>query len=234
MFTPLLMIQPYINLLPSTASLPPMLVLNPILIILKLLTEWGTCNFLKFNTSKTQLLTISLSDTLSNYPIPFVNSEILSINFINILRLQISSSLSWKNHIILTAKSAYSSTQFFSSYTLALFVPAWNIALRSGVLSLLLFFLTRWNQRLSAWLTISPPLDLDSWPSIASLQGCFAIHFYHNYFGHCPDELAACIPPRMAQPRSTCQYHLHTIIVWNFLMQELIGSVMVSSPLLPT
>ena len=29
--------------------------------------------------------------------------------------------------------------------------------------------------------------------------------FYHYYFGHCSDELAGCIPPPMAQPRSTRQ-----------------------------
>ena len=29
--------------------------------------------------------------------------------------------------------------------------------------------------------------------------------FYHYYFGHCSDELATCIPPPMAQPRSTWQ-----------------------------
>ena len=29
--------------------------------------------------------------------------------------------------------------------------------------------------------------------------------FYCYYFGHCSDELAACIPPPMAQPRSTRQ-----------------------------
>ena len=32
-------------------------------------SEWGTRNLVKFNTSKTQLLTISLSNTPSNYPI---------------------------------------------------------------------------------------------------------------------------------------------------------------------
>ena len=68
--------------------------------------------------------------------------------------------------------------------------------------------------------------------------------FYRYYFGHCSDELAACIPPPMARPRSTRQatfahnYCVElsnaTTIVWNSPMQELIGSVMVSSPLLLT
>ena len=111
MFTPLPMIQAYINL-PSSASLPLMLVLNLVLLCLQLLTrfaehfQWGTGNLVKFNTSKTQLLTISLSNTPSNYPIIFEDSKILPLNSINILGLQISSSLSWRDHIVQIAKSA--------------------------------------------------------------------------------------------------------------------------------
>ena len=54
--------------------------------------EWGTRNLGKFKTSKTQLLTISLSNTPSNYPITFEDREIPPLNSINILGLQISSS----------------------------------------------------------------------------------------------------------------------------------------------
>ena len=57
-------------------------------------SEWGTRYLVKFNTSKTQLLTISLSNSPSNYPIIFDDSEIPPLNSINILGLQISSSLS--------------------------------------------------------------------------------------------------------------------------------------------
>ena len=70
------------------------------------ISEWGTRNLVKFNTSKTQLLTISLSNTPSNYPIIFEDSEIPPLNSINILGLQISSSLSWRGHIVQIAKSA--------------------------------------------------------------------------------------------------------------------------------
>ena len=73
---------------------------------LQTISKWGTQNLVKFNTSKTLLLTISLSNTPSNYPIVFENSKILALNSINILGLQISSSLSWKDHIFQIAKSA--------------------------------------------------------------------------------------------------------------------------------
>ena len=112
MFTPLPMIQTYINLFPSSASLPLMLVLNLVMLCLQLLThlqsisEWRTRNLVKFNTSKTQLLTFFLSNTPSNYPIIFEDSKILPLNSINILGLQISSSLSGRDHIVQIAKSA--------------------------------------------------------------------------------------------------------------------------------
>ena len=87
-------------------------------------------NLVKFNTSKRQLLTISLSNTPSNYPIIFKDSEILPLNSINILGLHISSSLSWRDHIVQIAKSAskklgvhfrckqcFNSAQLFKLYT---------------------------------------------------------------------------------------------------------------------
>ena len=97
---------------------------------LQSISEWGTRNLVKFNTSKTQLLTISLSNSPSNYPILFENSEILPPNSISILGLQISCSLSWRDHIVQIAKSAskklgvlfqckqyFNSAQLFKLYT---------------------------------------------------------------------------------------------------------------------
>ena len=56
------------------------------------ISEWGTCNLVKFSTSKTELSTTSLSSTPSKYPIIFKDSKIPPLNSINILELQISSS----------------------------------------------------------------------------------------------------------------------------------------------
>ena len=56
---------------------------------------------------------------------------------------------------------------------------------------------------------------------------------YRYYFGHCSDELAACILPPMFCHVPQSRHHLPTTIVWNSLTQELIGSVMASSLLLP-
>ena len=96
---------------------------------LQSISEWGTRNLVKSNT-QTQLLTISLSNTPSNYPIIFEDSEIPPLNSVNILGLQISSSLSWRDHIVQIAKSAskklgvlfrckqyFNSAQLFRLYT---------------------------------------------------------------------------------------------------------------------
>ena len=129
---------------------------------LQSISEWGTCNLVKFNTSKTQLLTISLSNTPSNYPIIFDDSEIPPLNSVNILGLQISSSLSWRDHIVQLLSPPQKNCGFsfdansilillnYSNCILVLFVPAWNIALTSGVLPIILLFLIGLNQRPSA------------------------------------------------------------------------------------
>ena len=129
---------------------------------LQSISEWGTRNLVTFNTSKTQLLTISLSNTPSNYPIIFDDSKIPPLNSIKILDLQyplaslggtiLSKLLSqpqknWGfsfgvNNILMLLN--------YSNCTLVLFVPAWNIALISGVLPHILLFLIGLNQRLSA------------------------------------------------------------------------------------
>ena len=128
---------------------------------LQSLSEWGTRNLVKFNT-KTQLLTISLSNTPSNYPIIFEDSEIPPLNSINILAFKyplaclggtiLSKLLSqpkknWGfsfvvNNILMLLN--------YSNCILVLFVPAWNIVLISEVLPLILLFLIGLNQRLSA------------------------------------------------------------------------------------
>ena len=91
----------------------------------------------------------------------------------------------------------------YSNCILVLFVPAWNIALISGVLPFILLFLIGLNQsiRSISGQSLTSTLDpLSLRCKVASLS-----LFYRYYFGHCSDELAACIPPPMARSRSTRQ-----------------------------
>ena len=73
---------------------------------LQSISKWGNHNSVIFNTSKTHLLTISVANTPSNYPIISEDSEILPLYYVNILGLQISSGLSWRDYIVQIAKSA--------------------------------------------------------------------------------------------------------------------------------
>ena len=183
---------------------------------LQSISEWGTRNLVKFNTSKTQLLTISLSNTPSNYPIIFEDSEIPPLNSVNILGLQISSSLSWRDHIVQIAKSAskklgvlfrckqyFNSAQLFKLYTgfirpcLEYCSHIWGSSPYTSLLDRVESKAIRLISDPSLTSTLDP---LSLRRKVASLS-----LFYRYYFGHCSDELAACIPPPMARPRSTRQ-----------------------------
>ena len=90
----------------------------------------------------------------------------------------------------------------YSNCILILFVPAWNIALISEVLPPILF-----NRVESMSVLLIGDLSLTSILDSLSLRCKVASLslFYRFYFGHCSDELAACIPFPVAWPRSTWQ-----------------------------
>ena len=67
---------------------------------------WGRDNLVNFNSTKTQLLPISLSADPSDFDIIFDNSVIRPLNSTNILGVRIASDLSWRNHIVQIVKSA--------------------------------------------------------------------------------------------------------------------------------
>ena len=204
---------------------------------LQSISEWGTRNLVKFNTSKTQLLTISLSNTPSNYPIIFKDSEIPPLNSVKILGLQISSSLSWRDHIFQIAKSAlkkmgvlfrcqqyFNSAQLFKLYTgfihpcLEYCSHIWGSSpytslldkVESKAMHLIGDPLTSTLDPLWLHFLFSTAVTLITalmnWPPVFHLQ----------WLGRVPH----------------VRQHLPTAIVWNSPMRELIGSVMVSSPLL--
>ena len=121
----------------------------------------------------------------------------------------------------------------YSNCILVLFVPAWNIALISGVLPLILLFLIGLNHRRSAWLVIPP------WPRLLTLC-LFGARWLH-YLSSTAITLVTALmnwPPvfhlQWLSHIPHVRQHLPTTIVWNSPMRELIGSVMVSSLLLPT
>ena len=121
----------------------------------------------------------------------------------------------------------------YANSILVLFVPAWNIALISGVFPFILLFLIGLNQRLSAWLVIPP------WPRLLTLC-LFGASWLHYLFSTAITLVTVLMnwPPvfhlQWLGHVPHVRQHLFTTIVWNSPMRELIGSVMVSSLLLPT
>ena len=212
---------------------------------LQSISEWGTRNLVKFNTSKTQLLTISLSNTPSNYPIIFEDSEIPSLNSVNILGLQISSSLSWRDHIVRIAKSAskklgvlfrckqyFNSAQLFKLYTgfirpcLEYCSHIWGSSPYTSLLDRIESKAIRLISDPSLTSTLDPLslrrkvahyLFSTTITLVTALMNWLPV-FHLQWLGHVPH----------------VRQHLPTTIVWNSRMRELIGSVMVSSLLLPT
>ena len=121
----------------------------------------------------------------------------------------------------------------YSNCILVLFVPAWNNALISGVLPLILLFLIGLNQRLSSWLVIPP------WPRLLTLClfGARWLHYLFSTAITLVTVLMKWLPVFHLQWLGHVPHvrqHLPTTIVWNSPMWELIGSVMVSCLLLPT
>ena len=193
------------------------------------ISKWGTCNLVKFNTSKIQLLTISLSNTPSNFPIILEDSEIPPLNSINILELQIFFSLPWRDIIVQIAKSVskklgflFRCKQYFNSAQLFKFYTGF-------IRSCLEYCSHIWGS--SPYTSLfdrveSKAVRLIGDPSLTSTLDPLSLRrkvaslslFYHYYFGHCSDELAACIPLPMAQPRSTRQAsfaHNHSVELSN-------------------
>jgi len=66
----------------------------------------GSQNLVKFNAPKTQFLPISLSTTPSNNDILFEDNVMQPLNSNNILGINITSNLSWRQHLPEIAKSA--------------------------------------------------------------------------------------------------------------------------------
>ena len=181
------------------------------------ISEWGTRNLVKFNTSKTLPLTNSLSNTPSNYPIIFEDSEIPPFNSINILGLQISSRLSWRVHIVQIAKSAskklrvlfrckqyFNSAQLFKLYT-GFIHPCLEYCSHIWGSSPYTSLLDRVESK--AIFLIGDPSLTSTLDSLSLRRKVASLSLFYHYYFHCCDEVAACncIPPPMAQLCSTRQ-----------------------------
>ena len=130
------------------------------------ISSWGAQNLVKFNASKTQFLPISLSTIPSDCLINFENNIIPPLSCINILGVNITHNLSWRQHILELARSAskklgvlfrcrayFSSQQLLRLYV-GLIRPCMEYCSHIWGARLLLHCLTELSQRLSVLSTI--------------------------------------------------------------------------------
>ena len=180
------------------------------------ISQWGTQNLVKFNSSKTQFLPISLSRTPHNSRISFDGSVIPPLDSMNLLGITVTSNLSWKPHIMGIAKAAskklgvlFRCRTFFSSEQL--------LRLYKGLIRPCMEYCSHiWGGSSSVSLldrVESKAIRLINCPRLTSKLDPLALRrnvgslslFYRYYFGFCSRELAACVPPPLARPRNTRQ-----------------------------
>ena len=179
-------------------------------------SDWVRRNCVNFNASKTCFIPISLSNLPSDYSISFENVEIAPLTSVNILGLEISANLSWRNHIEGIAKSAskklgvlFKCRSFFSSAELlqlyvGLIRPCVEYCSHVWGGSPYTRLLDRVEAkafRLVGDARLTSSLDsLSLRRRVASLT-----IFYRLYFGYCSHELKSIIPPPLPRPRITRQ-----------------------------
>ena len=180
------------------------------------ISSWGSLNLVKFNASKTQFLPISLSTTTSDYDIVFDNNVIQPLNSINILGINISSNLSWRQHISEIAKSAskklgvlfrcrkyFSSEQLLQLYV-GLIRPCMEYCSHIWGGSPFTALLDRVESK--AFRLINNPNLTSSLDPLSLRRNVSSLSlFYRYFFGRCSVELAGCVPPPLARPRNTRQ-----------------------------
>ena len=183
---------------------------------LERISDWGSNNLVRFNSAKTHLLPISLSNDPSDFDVIFEGNIVNPLHSINILGVEISSNLSWRSHIVQIAKSAskklgvlfrcknfFTSAQLLQLYT-GLIRPRLEYCSHIWGASSSTSLLDRVESK--AFCLIDYPdltLNLDSLAlrrKVASLS-----LFYRYYHGRCSSELAACVPPPLGRPRATRQ-----------------------------
>ena len=181
---------------------------------LETISSWGTSNLVQFNSKKTQFLSISLKQTSPNYQIPFEGSLIEPEDSVNILGLTITSTLSWKPHILSIAKRAskklgilfrfqkyFTSAQLLKLYK-SLIRPCleycchiWGNSPSTRILDAV--------QRKAVRL-INSPLLTSGLESLEVRRKVASLALFYRYFhGSCSQELASCMPPLYSWPRNT-------------------------------
>jgi len=176
------------------------------------ISDWGRSNLVKFNSTKTQFLPISLSILPTIPEIQFENAIIQPSNSIDMLGLTISSNLSWQPHIHNLARSA--SQKLGMLYRCrSYFTPEQLLRLYKGFIRPRLEYCSHvWGGSSSthlldrveskAFRLIQSPTITSNLPSLSLRRNVASLSlFYRYYFGRCSRELLECLPPTKVWPR---------------------------------
>ena len=183
---------------------------------LEAISSWGRENLVKFIYAKTHLLPISLSTDPSPFDIIFEKDVINPLSSICILGVEITSNLSWRNHIIQIAKIASQKLgilfryrkYFTSSQLFKLFVgflqPFLKYCSHFWCGSTFTLLLDRVDSKAIRLINDSMLTDsLDLFFLLSKLVSPSLLYKYLN--GCCSVELAGCVPPFLILVKNTCQ-----------------------------
>jgi hypothetical protein len=173
-------------------------------------SQWGADNLVKFNTSKTQLFSVSRARSSPDFNVEFGADTLDLSDSVNILGLTFNSSMSWFSHISNLARSAskkisalFKVRQYFTDEQL--------LAIYKGYIRPCIEYCSHvWGGSSATRLLERVELramrlinsahlrnSLDSL-SLRRTVGALTI-FYRYYHGYCADELAARMPPPVRQ-----------------------------------
>ena len=181
---------------------------------LERIASWGEANLVNFNKSKTQFQIVSLSSLPVDAAITFQDSIIQPTSSINMLGVQINSSLSWREHIVQISKTAskqmgilFRCRPFFTSEQLlqvykGLIRPRLEYCCHVWGGSPSTPILDRVESK--AVRLINSPTLTNSLPSLKCRRDVASLAlFYRYYFGQCSRELTTCVPPARVWIRPT-------------------------------
>ena len=193
---------------------------------LSIISNWGIENLVAFNASKTQFLQLSTRRNLpTDYPLFFNTTQLKPSSNLNLLGLNFSPDLSWKDHITSLAISASKKLGVLRRFS-KFFSPRQLLALYRGQIRPCMEYASHvWGSsphtallakvESKAFRLINSPsltsslLPLSLRRNVASLS-----LFYRYYHKQCSSELSNNMPPPLRRTRDTrqaCHSHPYSV-----------------------
>jgi len=187
--------------------------------------NWGMENRVTFNASKTIQMLISKKRKAPVNDLKFMDNPLPMSNSMGILGLNISRSLSWRDHIITTCKKAsqklsflFRSRKYFSSNQILLLYKTlirpkleYCCHVWGGVPKYLINLLDRIQRK--ACRLIADPVLTETLQTLEHRRRVASLSLFYRYFnGKCSDEIYNIVPPlRIATRPTRAVFHKFTV-----------------------